>query len=93
MLDKVIHEPSRFKILAHLYVVESADEVFLLRNTGLTWGNLASHLRKLEEVGYVKVKKDFKGRKPHTMLRLTEKGRRAFDDYRKEMRKRLEKLD
>lgn len=52
-IDRLIHEPSRFIIMAHLYVVESADFLFLMRPTGLTWGNLSSHLSKLEAAGYL----------------------------------------
>jgi DNA-binding transcriptional ArsR family regulator len=85
-VDRVIHEPARLMILANLIVVESADFIFLMNQTGLTWGNLSSHLAKLEEAGYVKVDKEFVGRKPHTMLRLSEEGRKAFDLYRKQMK-------
>jgi DNA-binding MarR family transcriptional regulator len=84
-VDRLVHEPSRYMILAYLYVVQSADFLFLLNETGLTKGNLSSHMSKLEDAGYIKVKKDFKGRKPHTMLRITSKGRRAFEDYRRTM--------
>jgi len=80
-VDRIIHEPARFQILAYLYVVESADFLFLLRQTGMTKGNLSSHMRRLEDSGYLEVVKDFIGRKPHTMLRLTKKGRAAFRDY------------
>ena len=48
-LDRVIHEPGRLKIMTHLYVVESGDFVYLMRTTGLTRGNLSSHMTKLEE--------------------------------------------
>jgi len=85
-IDRVIHEPARLLITAHLYVVESADYVFLMQNTGLTWGNLSSHLSKLEEAGYVDITKEFVERKPHTMAKLTEPGRRAFDAYRRQMK-------
>jgi DNA-binding MarR family transcriptional regulator len=84
-LDRVIHEPARLKIMTHLYVVESGDFVYLMRTTGLTRGNLSSHMTKLEEVGYVDVIKEFVDRKPVTMLRLTDKGRAAFLEYRKNM--------
>jgi DNA-binding transcriptional ArsR family regulator len=70
-IDRVIHEPARLLLMAHLYVVESADAVFLMQSTDLTWGNLSSHLAKLEEAGYVETVKDFVGRKPHTMVRPT----------------------
>ena len=86
-IDKLIHEPARLMILAHLYVVESADFLFLARQTGLTSGNLSSHMGKLEEAGYVEVKKEFLDKKPHTMLSLTEKGRKSFKEYVQSMKK------
>jgi len=85
-IDKLIHEPARLKIMTHLYVVESADFLFMMRQTGLTFGNLSSHMSKLEEVGYIDIIKEFVGKKPHTMLKLTGKGRKAFDEYRKNMK-------
>ena len=92
MIDRIIHEPSRYMILAYLYVVESADFLFLVRQTGLTWGNLSVHLSKLEAVGYVSIQKEFLGKKPHTTVRLTSEGRVAFDEYRKNMKQTLENL-
>jgi DNA-binding MarR family transcriptional regulator len=84
-LDRTVHEPARLKILAYLSVVKSADFVFLLSRTGLTYGNLSSHMSKLEEAGYIEVQKEIKDKRPHTMLSLTEQGRTAFEDYRQEM--------
>jgi DNA-binding HxlR family transcriptional regulator len=91
-IDKLIHEPARLMIMAHLYVVDSADFLFLMRQTNLTFGNLSSHLSKLEKVGYVNIKKEFVGKKPHTMLKLTKKGRGAFLDYRRRMKQVFEEL-
>jgi DNA-binding MarR family transcriptional regulator len=91
-LDRLIHEPARLMILAVLYVVESADFTFLMRQTGLTWGNLSSHMSKLEEAGYIEVEKTFKGRRPNTMLCLTEEGRSAFRDYRHSLKQVLDDL-
>jgi DNA-binding MarR family transcriptional regulator len=91
-IDRLIHEPARYLIMAYLYVVESADAIFLQRQTELTWGNLSSHLSKLEAAGYVSIKKEFLDRKPHTMLQLTDYGRKAFTDYRRNMKYTLEKL-
>lgn len=85
-IDRVIHEPARLMLVAHLYVVESADYVFLMQNTDLTWGNLSSHLLKLEDAGYVEVRKEFVDRKPHSMVRLTPAGRAAFNAYRRQMK-------
>ena len=91
-IDKLIHEPARLSIMAHLCVIESADFLFLMRQTGLTFGNLSSHMTKLEKAGYIDVKKDFVGRKPHTMLQLTKKGRAAFQEYQKNMQEMFDKL-
>jgi len=88
-VDRLIHEPARFSIIAYLFVVQSADFTFLQTQTGLTWGNLSSHINKLETAGYVAIEKEFIGKKPHTMLHLTDKGRNAFRDYRRKMRKAL----
>ena len=91
-IDKMIHEPARLLLMAHLFIVESADYLFLQRQTGLTWGNMSSHLRKLENAGYVAVEKEFIDKKPHTTLKLTDKGRRAFKEYRKNMKQVFEDL-
>ncbi|HIF71224.1 MAG TPA: transcriptional regulator [Dehalococcoidia bacterium] len=69
-------------ILTYLYVVESADYVYLMRLTGLTWGNLSTHLTKLEQNDYIDIKKEFRGKKPHTTLHLTDHGREAFRAYK-----------
>jgi len=91
-IDRVIHAPARLMVLTYLYVVESAEFVFLMRLTGLTWGNLSSHLSKLEEAGYVAIEKEFRGKKPHTMLRLTDEGRAAFREYRQRLKQVLDDL-
>ena len=84
-LDRVIHEPARLKIMTYLYVVESGDFIYLMRAANLTRGNLSSHMSKLEEAGYIDVKKEFVDRKPLTMLSLTPKGRTALETYRATM--------
>ena len=91
-IDKLIHEPARLAIMANLYVVESADFMYLMRRTDLTFGNLSSHLSKLETAGYVSIEKTFKGKRPHTMVHLTPSGRTAFEDYRAGMSRMLEEL-
>ena len=68
------------------------DFLFLMQQTGLTWGNLSSHLSKLEAAGYVAIEKEFLGKKPHTMLRLEDEGRAAFETYRKNMKQALDDL-
>lgn len=91
-IDQVIHSSARLTVLIHLYVVESADYVFLKNMTGLSWGSLASHLNKLEEAGYVTMKKGYKGKKPNTTIRLTKQGRTAFKEYKQNMQQVLDDL-
>ena len=88
-VDRLVHEPARLMILLILSTVQEADFVFLLNTTELTWGNLSSHVGKLEDAGYVEVEKGFVGKKPHTLARLTPEGRRAVEDYRRTMRAAL----
>jgi DNA-binding MarR family transcriptional regulator len=92
-IDKLVHEPARLLLLACLYVVDAADFVFLLRQTGLTAGNVSSHVSKLEEAGYVNVEKGFVGKRPQTILRLTEQGRAAVRSYRDTMNQLLGSLE
>ena len=89
-LDRVIHEPARMLITSLLSVVVEADFLFLMSHTGLTAGNLSSHLTKLEGAGYVKVEKRFVGKKQNTRLSLTKEGRAAFEEYRSQMQELLE---
>jgi DNA-binding MarR family transcriptional regulator len=84
-IDPLIHAPTRLKIMAYLSIVESADFTFLMNQTGLTRGNLSVNLRKLEDVGYVSIKKEFVDRVPRTLIRLTGDGRQAIQNYRENM--------
>ena len=84
-LDRVIHEPARLILMALLSSVESADFLFLLKESKLTKGNLSVQLSRLEEAGYIEIEKTFRGRIPHTEYRLTKKGKSAFDQYRKSL--------
>ena len=91
-VDKVLHEPKRLFIVN--FIVEmggKADFNTLLKATGLSKGNLWSHLRVLEKVGYIEVKKKFLGRKPHTEYYITEKGREALEVYVTNMIKKLKR--
>ena len=91
-IDRLIHEPARFQVMALLYVIESADFTFIMNQLGLTWGNLSAHITKLEEGGYVTVEKGFKGKRPQTMLSLTKEGRKAFQAYRQAMKQMLDEI-
>jgi DNA-binding MarR family transcriptional regulator len=91
-LDKLVHEPARLMVMAHLYVIDEADFTFLANQTGLTGGNLSFHLGKLEQAGYVEVEKRFRDKIPCTLLRLTRAGRAAFREYRTRLTRLLETL-
>ena len=85
VLDRLIHEPARLVLMANLAIVDQADFVFLSRRTGLTAGNISSHMSKLEDAEYVTVEKSFVGKKPRTVYSLTAAGRKAFEQYRDEV--------
>lgn len=82
-LDPVIHSRVRLAVISLLISVEEADFNYLKKETETTDGNLSVHLTKLEEAGYIKVKKSFRGKKPLTVCSLTEKGKAAFARYLK----------
>lgn len=80
-LDPVIHAQVRLAVLSILITARHADFNYLKRETGTTDGNLSTHLAKLEEAGYIQVKKTFQGKRPLTTCSLTEKGKSAFAKY------------
>lgn len=84
-LDPVIHAAARLKLTATLAALAEGDRIAFPRVQKLldmTAGNLSTHLRKLEDAGYVAVEKTHEGRSPVTYLSLTRTGRRALEDYR-----------
>lgn len=85
-LDRRIHEPARLAILTVLAAADRVDFLFLQQVTGLSKGNLSSHARKLEEAGYLDVFKQFQGRIPVTRYSLTDSGRQALEEYRRELK-------
>ncbi|MCI2239781.1 transcriptional regulator [Paenibacillus sp. TRM 82003] len=88
-LDPVIHAAARLRVVASLASLPGEDRITFPRLQdllGMTAGNLSTHLRKLEDAGYVEVTKSHQGRTPATHLRLTPAGRTAFEDYRATLR-------
>jgi DNA-binding MarR family transcriptional regulator len=73
--------------MALLFAAEEADFLYLLRESGLSKGNLSSHLSKLEAGAYVAIEKGFVGKIPRTVCRLTPAGRHAFRRYRSELKR------
>jgi DNA-binding MarR family transcriptional regulator len=91
-IDPIIHAPARLSVLTYLYVVDRSDFLFLKNMTGLTWGNLSTHLSKLEGADYVVIEKQFRGKKPYTMIRLSDTGRTAFRQYKENLQRVLDDL-
>lgn len=85
-VDRLIHEPARLMIMTILSAVESADFLYLQRETGLTKGNLSSHLGKLEAAGYVEIEKTYRGKIPLTVCKLSDTGQEAFLHYREQLK-------
>lgn len=77
-IDDVIHGRLRLGIMAYLSTASPAIFGELRDKVGATDGNLSTHLRKLEQAGYVSQEKRFVGRRPQTRIFLTEKGRKAW---------------
>lgn len=91
-LDPIIHAAARLRITATLATLPAGDRMSFPRVQellGMTAGNLSTHLRKLEDAGYVEVTKAHQGRTPITYLALSKKGRRAFEDYTETLREVL----
>ncbi|OGV58203.1 MAG: hypothetical protein A2X49_03300 [Lentisphaerae bacterium GWF2_52_8] len=85
-LDKIIHEPARLVMCGILNEFEEVEFKFLLSTTGLSTGNLVTHLRKMEDAGYLNVKKEFKDRKPCTSYCFTELGLNAYRQHIKNLK-------
>lgn len=75
-----------------LSLVEGAGVLFLMRQTGLTQGNLSSHLGKLETAQYLQIDKEFVEKIPHTLIKITSRGRDALQAYRQQMTGGLNRL-
>ena len=80
-LDPLLHSQLRLAVMSILMSVESADFVYLREQTDSTAGNLSVQLDKLEAAGYISVEKSFAGKRPKTTCRVTDRGRRAFEEY------------
>jgi DNA-binding MarR family transcriptional regulator len=85
-LDPLLHSQQRLAIVSILVSVEEADFVFIKEKTGTTAGNLSIHIDKLNEAGYIEVRKFTDGKRPRTVCRLTPKGLDAFDNYVKALK-------
>lgn len=92
-VDRVVHEPTRLVLLSILYAVQSADFTYLANETGLTKGNLSSHLLRLEQANYIVLNKTYRGKIPLTICQITPEGSSAFESYLKTVGQFLETLE
>lgn len=91
-LDRLVHEPARLLILAVLAGAKLVEFNFLEQMSGLSKGNLSSHMSKLEAGGLIEVKKSFRGKRPLTELCITPAGRRALAAYRQQLAAVIQEL-
>ena len=80
-LDPLLHSQLRLAIISLLITVEEAEFSFIKEKTNATAGNISVQLDKLQEAGYIKIEKTFKGKYPLTKCSITKKGIKAFEDY------------
>ena len=83
-LDETIHQPTRLRVMTMLVSQSKEGRLaygFIQKTLGLTGGNLTTHLRKLEDAGFVAISKEFLGTKPRTWVEATQEGRQAFAEY------------
>ena len=92
-IDPVIHERVRLAIVSALAVAPEMSFNELKSTLGLSDGNLSAHATSLQRAGYIEIAKTFKGRRPHTTMRLTPVGQKAFRGYVETLRKIIQKRD
>ncbi len=80
-LDPLLHSQLRLGVMSLLISLEEADFVYLKEKTGSTAGNLSVQLDKLSQAKYIEVDKGYSGKKPRTTCRITNTGRKAFEEY------------
>ena len=90
-LDEIIHSRIRLAVMAVLITIDEAEFIFLRDKVNATDGNLSTHLKKLEEAGYIAVNKSFEQRKPVSRYLLTQKGRKAFELYVERLERLIKK--
>ena len=84
-INRTIHEPARQLLMIYLYSADKVDFTYLKKESGMTQGNLSSHLNKLENEGYIRAEKQFLNKRPLTIFMITDLGRSAFQEYVNDM--------
>jgi len=89
-LDPLIHSQLRLAIISMLVASEKVEFSHIKEETKAAAGNISIQIKKLQNAGYIKVKKTFKNNYPKTMLSITDKGMTAFEAYVNELRKYID---
>lgn len=93
VLNETIHQSTRLRIMTMLVGQPETDRLaygFIQDTLNLTGGNLTTHLRRLEDAGYLVIEKEFDGVKPRTWIQATSIGRRAFAEYLANLQRALD---
>ena len=93
MFDPLLHQNIRSKLVSLLISNSQLPFKALKEALGVTDGNLSSHLSKLEEAEHIEIEKVFEGKRPKTIIKITEVGRRAFQEYIDELKNFIETCD
>ncbi len=80
-LNPILHNELRLSIMSILMQLHNAEFGYLLEETGATKGNLSTQIKNLEKNKYIKVEKTYKNNYPLTLLEISAKGRKAFEEY------------
>lgn len=89
-LDPILHSQLRLSIVSILMTVEETNFSFIKESTNAAAGNISIQIKKLQEAGYIKVKKSFKNNYPNTSISITRKGIKAFEDYVNNLKKYID---
>lgn len=90
MFDPLLHQTIRSKLVSLLIANEELPFKALKESLEVTDGNLSSHLSKLEKEQYISIEKSFEGKRPKTIVSISAKGRKAFDNYIETLKKFIE---
>jgi DNA-binding MarR family transcriptional regulator len=86
-LDPILHSQLRLSIVSILMTVDEANFNFIKESTRATSGNISIQIKKLQEAGYIQVRKSFMNNYPNTTLSITSKGMKAFETYVRDLKK------
>lgn len=89
-LDPLLHSQLRLSIISILLSVEEANFNFIKETTGATSGNISVQIKKLQQAGYIQVKKTFKDNYPNTSVSITPEGKEAFEAYVNNLKKYIQ---